>query len=207
MAIFGKLTHLEWFFKANPVLANNIQTYMFNAINPAKNTYKRITNITLDAKEERKEMILDFTKGIRAIEQTYYLKSPKDAFYETHNAFIDLQLVVRGYECISIGDSDTFCIKTPYNAEKDIIIYENRLPQTQNTESSATLGDMPLERDSDTPVRTHILLESGDLAIFFPNDVHAGGLHTLDYTFDTKVKTKIQVHKTVIKMPIELLNI
>ena len=78
MAIIGKLTHLDWFFKAYPTL-EEAREYMLNALNPANEIHKRIINLKLE-NEERKEITYSLSQNIRAIEQTYHLKMLKMLF-------------------------------------------------------------------------------------------------------------------------------
>lgn len=80
MAIIGKLTHLDWFFKTYPAL-EEAREYMLNALNPANEIHKRIINLKLE-NEERKEITYSLSQNIRAIEQTYHLKSAKNAFLD-----------------------------------------------------------------------------------------------------------------------------
>lgn len=211
MAIVGKLTHLDWFFKAYPML-EEVRDYSLKALNPTSDIHNRIFNLNLSQAEDRKEMSYTLSHGVRAIEQSYRLKLMKDAFFETHRAFIDFQLIIDGYEYVSIGDKDTFDIKIPYNECKDLIVYENATPN--NTEkdshikSSTLMQDMPKMRDillfseSNTPCRTNLFLSRGDLAIFFPEDVHAGGLWLGENAQESNI-----VKKTVLKVPIYLLNL
>ncbi|RDU59991.1 YhcH/YjgK/YiaL family protein [Helicobacter marmotae] len=209
MAIVGKLTHLDWFFKSNPYL-EEIQTYMLHALNPTHSIHKRITGLSLALNEERKEVSYPFNWGIRAIEQTYYLKSQSKAFFETHRVFIDFQLVVEGYEYTLIGDKSAFEVKMPYDESKDLIVYENHLPHSSvvDRKSSNLNGNLlndsfPMNKRYNTPYRTSLLLSSGDLAIFFPEDVHAGGLEL--HTQNTQARAK-QVKKSVIKVPLSLIR-
>lgn len=69
--------------------------------------------------------------------------------FECHNKFIDIQLCINGTEKMGWKPRQT-CLaeKGPYNEEKDVLFY-NDAP------------DMFFE------------LNSGQFAIFFPNDVHA----------------------------------
>ena len=73
MAIIGKLAHLDWFFKAYPVL-KDIQEYMNNALNPTHDIHKRICSLKIPPLKERYEISYPLTQGVRAIEQSYHLK-------------------------------------------------------------------------------------------------------------------------------------
>lgn len=222
MAIIAQARTLEWFFKTYPQL-NIVKEYISQALNPKSEIYKRITTLQIPQSQDRIEVSYPLDCGIRAIEQSYYLKPAKNAFFETHKAHLDFQLVISGYEYMCIGDKDTFDVKIPYDEARDLIVYENTLPQNLNThclnarftqstqiqqfssnkqnrvlESCYTL---PNNEALNAPYRTQILLSSGDLAIFFPTDTHAGGL---ELTPDILPHSKI-VKKSVLKVPVSLI--
>lgn len=219
MAIIAQARTLEWFFKAYPQL-NIVKEYICEALNPQSEIHKRISTLQIPQSQDRIEVSYPLELGIRAIEQSYYLKSAKNAFFETHRAYLDFQLVISGYEYMCIGDKDTFDVKIPYDEARDLIVYENALPQNlclsnTNTKDTQTQQDssnkqngvlescytLPKNESLNTPYRTQILLSSGDLAIFFPADTHAGGL---ELTPDTPPHSKI-VKKSVLKVPVSLI--
>lgn len=219
MAIIAQARTLEWFFKAYPQL-NVVKEYISQALNPQSEIYKRISTLQIPQSQDRIEVSYPLEYGIRAIEQSYYLKSAQNAFFETHKAYLDFQLVISGYEYMCIGDKDTFDIKIPYNESRDLIVYENALPQNlclSNTNTKGTRTQqfssnkhnrtlespytLPNNEALNAPYRTQILLSSGDLAIFFPTDTHAGGL---ELTPDILPHSKI-VKKSVLKVPVNLI--
>lgn len=190
MAVIAQFQKLEWFFRAYPQLSE-IKAYITQALDPRSDIHSRIINILIPHNQYRIEISHELGRGVRAIEQGYFLKAPQEAFFETHRAYLDFQLVVSGYEYMYIGDKDTFCIKAPYDEAKDLIVYDNALPH--NLASNK-------ECDS-TPPRTQIILGSGDLAIFFPDDVHAGGLELTP----SKELHSQPIKKSVLKVPVSLL--
>ncbi|TLD87953.1 MULTISPECIES: YhcH/YjgK/YiaL family protein [Helicobacter] len=213
MAIIGKLTHLDWFFKAYPAL-NEAREYMLNALDSTNEIHKRIISLKLE-NEERKEITYPLSQNVRAIEQTYRLKSAKNAFFETHRAFIDFQLVVEGYEFMRIGDRESFEVQIPYDERKDLIVYNNLFPHfytessTLNKNLLKSQSKLPLKTDSHIPYRTNLLLRAGDLAIFFPEDTHAGGLElSKDSNSNTSPTSQYaQVKKSVLKVSVCLLGL
>lgn len=77
------------------------------------------------------------------------LKSPADAKLEAHREYIDIQIVLAGIE--SFGWKSLLscqAVSSEYNPEKDIMFF------------------------ADTP-DTYFSLQSGQFAIFFPEDAHA----------------------------------
>lgn len=177
MALIGKAKDLDWFFLTFSAL-QEVQAYILDALNPTHSIHKRILALSIKPNEQRCEISYPLEQGIRAIEQSYYLKSVKEAFLETHRIYVDFQLIVAGYEYVCVGDRSTFCVKTPYDEAKDLIVYENDI------ESSTLDSILPNMRYKSKPKgiseystnRTLLRLEAGDLAIFFPDDVHAGAL-------------------------------
>ena len=219
MAIIAQARTLEWFFKAYPQL-NVVKEYISQALNPQSEIHKRISTLQIPQSQDRIEVSYPLEYGIRAIEQSYYLKPMKNAFFETHRVYLDFQLVISGYEYMCIGDKDTFDVKIPYNESRDLIVYENTLPQNlclSNTNTKGTQTQqfssndkngvlescytLPNNETLNAPYRTQILLSSGDLAIFFPTDTHAGGL---ELTPDILPHSKI-VKKSVLKVPTSLI--
>ena len=219
MAIIAQARTLEWFFKAYPQL-NVVKEYISQALNPQSEIHKRISTLQIPQSQDRIEVSYPLEYGIRAIEQSYYLKPMKNAFFETHRVYLDFQLVISGYEYMCIGDKDTFDVKIPYNESRDLIVYENTLPQNlclSNTNTKGTQTQqfssndkngvlescytLPNNETLNAPYRTQILLSSGDLAIFFPTDTHAGGL---ELTPEILPHSKI-VKKSVLKVPTSLI--
>lgn len=172
MAIVGKLHSLEHLFQKTSEL-KSIYDYLNNCLQTNHINHQTIINTPPNV--EKKVDLSDGTNGMYAILQSYPLKNPENAFYETHIKYIDFQLMVKGTEFFEIGDKEDFEIKTPYNEEKDLIIYK-RSPKTSK-----------------------IRLYEGMLAIFFDSDVHAGGLD-IESSHSTVSKVVIKVPKTLVKI-------
>ncbi|MGI0406113.1 YhcH/YjgK/YiaL family protein [Helicobacter himalayensis] len=146
-----------------------------------------ITNGIAFGQNFRIEMRYDLGNGISAIEQTYALKSPKEAFFETHRKYVDLQFCVDGSEYMLIGHRGDFEVLETYDESKDLIVYKNPLANCAFEPYSA---DFPIHR---------ISLHAGILAVFFPDDVHAGGLDSVNSKLNNP-------KKSVLKVPVELFH-
>lgn len=118
---------------------------------------------------------IDLDSGIFAMLQTYKLKSYKKAFFETHKKYIDFQLTIYGNECFMVGDSSLFTTRSEYNAQKDVLAYK---PQKS---------------------AHRVLSSAGCLCIFFPHDVHAGGLEHKSFTANRAYKIVAKVPKGAIQ--------
>lgn len=127
----------------------------------------------MDYKNNKK---IDLEHGIFAILQHYMLKPFEQAFFETHKKYVDFQFTVHGNECFAIGDFRDFKIRNEYNHEKDLTTYHT-CNQSHNIFSSR-----------------------GCLCVFFPYDVHAGGLDAQKFQIH-------EVYKVVVKVPIEISKI
>lgn len=171
MAIVGKLHSLEHLFQKTSEL-KCLYNYLDNCLQKNHTNHQDIINTPINV--EKKVELSDGANGMYAILQSYPLKNPENAFYETHIKYIDFQLVVKGTEFFEIGDREDFEIKTPYNEEKDLIIYKRSLKTSK------------------------IRLYEGMLAIFFDSDVHAGGLD-IESSNSTVSKVVIKVPKTLVK--------
>ena len=74
--------------------------------------------------------------------------APEAAKHEAHDKYIDIQVCVSGKECFGWSPRAACkSVKEPYNPEKDIVFY----------------ADKP---------DTFVEIKPGQLAIFFPEDVH-----------------------------------
>ncbi len=99
-----------------------------------------------------------------------YDTNPEGNVFEGHKNYIDLQFVFEGKERIDVIEIDKATSDTEYDTEKDFQLFK-----TQND-------------------AVRVLLNKGDFAIFYPNDLHAPGL-----SYDGNVE---KVKKIVVKVKI-----
>jgi YhcH/YjgK/YiaL family protein len=140
--------------------------YFKEAINKNSEIYKRIFSLPIGSFEK-----VNITEDIFALEQVFYTKNRENCFIESHKRYIDFQLILSGSEQMEYIDIDKLEIENFYDEKKDLITYK----LVDNT--------------------SKLLLQSNDLAIFFPDDAHIGL---------PKFKSSELVYKTVIKFPVEL---
>ncbi len=112
---------------------------------------------------------VDLGGGAFVSEQAYETKMRADAFFESHRKFIDVQVVLDGEELMEVADIGRMTQRQPYNADRDLIVYED------SSESSL------------------LRVYPGQIAIFFPTDVH---MPTLRIRADG-----VAVRKCVVKIP------
>ena len=86
-----------------------------------------------------------------AVVSRYSTKTWNDAIWESHRRYIDVQYVVEGVERMGYVPLDRApAVKTPYDAARDVIFYE--------------------------PGEDSFRFAAGQVAILWPDDIHAPGL-------------------------------
>lgn len=90
--------------------------------------------------------------GMFSIAHCYQLKEEKEGFFESHLKYIDIQVVVEGFERFLIAPKDRFKLITPYDETKDLAIYH-------------PAGEL-----------SQIFLQEKEMCILFPEDVHTTGI-------------------------------
>lgn len=70
------------------------------------------------------------------------------AKWEGHKNYIDIQYLLKGAEVLGSQDADALKVSVPYNAEKDIVFFE------------------------DNGKGVFLQAKPGDFAVFFPTDAH-----------------------------------
>lgn len=109
---------------------------------------------------------LEFDNGIWANIQTYLTK--KDALFEAHRKYIDVQYIISGEEFIGITDYSNCTTEIEYDTEKDIEFLTTK--QIHNIEMYA-----------------------GDYLILYPSDAHKPSITLKETTQVRKIVFKIPV--------------
>lgn len=125
--------------------------------------------LNINANESIKEQL---TKEIFVLKQAYYTKSRENAFFESHQKYVDVQFMVQGEEFMDVSNIEDLTLLEPYNKENDFTKY-----QAQHKKFSS------------------LLIQKGELAIFFPQDAHQPCIQN---------GSSQLVFKAVVKIPIEL---
>ena len=95
--------------------------------------------------------------------ETYHSKSIKNAKFEAHNKYIDIQLVVNGRERIYLKNTDALKYSLPYNDEKDIRFFEDSVD------------------DSD-----YVTLDGTNFILIYPHEAHAPQISINDECCEVK---------------------
>ncbi|MFM1747831.1 MAG: hypothetical protein RLZZ188_1497 [Verrucomicrobiota bacterium] len=120
--------------------------------------------------EPGKSARVELEGGAFAMEQAYFTKARAEGFFESHRRFIDVQVVVAGDEVIEVVDAARSAVQVPYDAERDFTHH------------------------ADATGASVVRLGAGDVAVFFPTDVHLPGLRSGG--------SAVAVRKTVVKVPV-----
>jgi YhcH/YjgK/YiaL family protein len=168
MAIFGKMTDLRKQFK-NISELDMVFNYFRHAIKSNTEINTRIGSMNRDQYEK-----IEITNDIFAIEQSYVTRKSEESLFESHIKYIDFQLMVLGEEVIEVVHTDLLKIDSEYNEEGDYSLYKT------------------------SPNSSKIIMQRGDLAIFFPEDGHMPGIQ-----YGEKLDV---IHKTVVKIPLALIR-
>jgi biofilm protein TabA len=99
--------------------------------------------------------------------QEYITKTEEEMNFESHEKYIDIQLIVEGQEIMGYTPVEGLEIKEDLRPEKDMIYY------------------------NETQKGSNIKFTSGDYAIFFPEDAHRPGCAIGECSKVKKVLVKI----------------
>lgn len=105
--------------------------------------------------------------------ETYDTKTIENAKYESHDKYIDIQILLAGNEKIGVADRNCLSVAEPYDENRDITFYSD-------------------------PVDTNniVLLDGSNFVMLYPHEAHAPQI-AFDY------KTSGQVIKVVAKIKVE----
>jgi len=138
--------------------------YLDDALHPGSAANSRLLQLA-EGKSERVEL----AAGAFALEQVYQTKARSDGFFESHRAFIDVQVVVAGEEFIEVVDVAGLSVKEDKTPGKDVIIYH--------------MAD-----------RASLLrLKAGDAAVLYPVDGHMPSISTETPSTVRKIVVKVPV--------------
>ena len=115
--------------------------------------------------------------GIKMNVGKYFTKKENDKFWESHKRYLDVHIMIDGSERVAFNDIHNMKEKS-FDPERDLVILEGN-----------KLFD--------------IVIENGDVLVFFPNDVHKPELDILDSENEEECKNKKKiVTKVVFKIKI-----
>jgi biofilm protein TabA len=113
---------------------------------------------------------IDLGGGIFVMEQAYETKRRTDGFFESHQQYIDVQVLLDGFEVMEVAELARMQVREPYQAARDLVVYE------------------------DTRDASLLRIQPGEIALFFPSDVHMPGIRV--------GHDPLLVRKAVVKIPV-----
>ncbi len=106
----------------------------------------------LDALAAGESGRVELADGMFAIEQVYRSKPRAEGFFESHRKYIDIQVVLAGEELMEVAEIGHLPVKTPFDADRDVIIY------------------------GDFAGASVLRFRAGEAGVYFPADGHMPGL-------------------------------
>jgi biofilm protein TabA len=146
MALFGSLATV----RAQLAHATHFQAafaYLDDVFTPGSAARARIMAV-----EPGKSGRVELAGGAFALEQAYFTKTRSQAFFESHRAYIDVQVIVSGEELLEVADVAKLAVSEDLTPGKDLIKYH-----MFDAASVLRLG-------------------AGEAAVFFPVDGHMPSL-------------------------------
>ena len=163
MAVFGSFPTVHRQLRPDPRFSAAF-AYVADALQPGSAAAARIGGLAVGVTER-----IELTGGAFALEQVYLPKARAEGFFESHRKFIDVQVVVVGEELMEVAEITRLMVATDYNPERDLLKY-------------ADVADASVLR-----------MQTGEVAVFFPEDGHMPSLQW---------RGPGLVRKTVVKVPV-----
>ncbi len=110
-----------------------------------------------------------------AILMRYDSKSSQGAILETHETYLDIQVVLEGREACYWVPAEGLEVRDPYDPERDAAFYNH---------------------PEDFPAR--VLLSSGYFAAFLPQDAHMPSIQVMDGAPEPVRKVVIKIRRTLV---------
>lgn len=101
--------------------------------------------------------------------QSYTTQDRESCKYESHKDYIDVQYIISGEEIIAVTTPGLLSVSEPYNAEKDVMFYDDLVDGTE------------------------YYLDKGDFVVLDPLDVHMPKIKMNEPCFVKKAVAKIKI--------------
>ena len=163
MALFGPLPNVRDRCARFPEFHAAFR-YSDEVMTPGSPAHTRISALS-DGSTHQEEL----PGGAYVVEMAYHTKLRPEGFFETHRKFIDVQVIVAGDELMEVTDASRIGITQAYDPSKDFA------------------------KHADTTVASVLRMQSGEAAVFWPEDAHMPSL---------AVREPALVRKAVIKVPV-----
>ncbi len=142
MAIFGSVSTLRSQL-GDPTGFAAAFRYLEELLRPESESHQRIMGA-----REGDTVRIELEGGAFAMEQVYRTKPPSDVKWESHRAYIDVQVVVVGEEHMEVADVSSLRIHEDLTPGKDVLFFQP------------------------SPRASLLKVPAGQGAVFFPVDAH-----------------------------------
>lgn len=164
MAVFGTLATVREQLPPSSRFAVAL-AYVDELLRPGSPAHVRLQAITAGNSQR-----VELAEGVFVMEQAYQTKPRSEGFFESHRAHIDVQVMLAGEEVMEVVDAGRIRVRVPFQPERDLVLYE------------------------DTSAASGWRMHPGEIAVFFPADVHMPGLRS-------GAESSL-VRKAVVKVPV-----
>ncbi|WP_027327595.1 YhcH/YjgK/YiaL family protein [Helicobacter pametensis] len=144
MAIFGTISHLA------PLLSKTVELDYLNS--QIQSLFTSEFDALIENLKEGESFEQEMKYGMRLIAHAYKLKPFSQAFFESHQRYIDFQIVLSGSERYLVGSEEDFKPLESYDEDRDLATYA-------------------IQREV-----SEILLRCKELCVLFPQDIHCAGV-------------------------------
>lgn len=167
MAVFGKINDLSSLFSKTEEL-NYLSTQIESLFR--EDFLSKIRSLAVG---ENFQTPLDFEMFF--VSHCYALKDRKEGFFESHHKYIDIQIVIEGFERFLIGDHESFKLISNYDESKDLEIH--------------------------SPIRplSEVFLREREMCVLFDHDIHGVGIGEGEEQGRIVRKVIFKIPKTLIK--------
>ena len=163
MAVFGSLKTLRSQLASTPAFERAF-AYVGECLRQDSPAHRRINAVKVGDTER-----VELGGGVFALEQAYQSKPRAEGRWESHYAYIDVQVIVEGNELMEVTDVNR------------LAVHEDRMPA----------GDVLFYHSFDDG--SVLRIETGEAAVFFPVDAHKPSLAAGSSALVRKTVVKIPV--------------
>lgn len=142
MALIGSLATIRTQLAGNPSFQRTLD-YVEEVLRPGSAANQRVFAVPAGDTQT-----VDLGDGVFAMEQAYQTKAPADGRWESHRAYIDVQVIVSGEELMGVVDVSQLSVAEDLTPEKDVIFF--------NAYEDASV----------------LRVRAGEVAVFYPVDAH-----------------------------------
>jgi YhcH/YjgK/YiaL family protein len=163
MALFGSLSTVRAQLAASPAFQRAF-AYVEECFVPGSPAFKRLQAVGIGQTER-----IDLGGGVFALEQAYLTKPRADGRWESHRAYVDVQVIFSGEEFMEVTDVSRLTVAEDFTPAKDLLFYHS-------------FADSSVLR-----------MQAGGVAVFFPVDAHLPSLAIHAATPVRKTVVKVPV--------------